>query len=158
MKRKAIGVVAIAAAYVFLTAGLAQASTITQTDNGNRVTASYTTLAHCSTGICFYSAYCFGSNHHTPAAAKVLVSYVCQYRDSAKVWHDFYTAPANYCTNCTDVQGADELYPCNYLARGTWYVRGQADGYWQDASGTKHQFKPSGALSTPSPYAKFVCA
>ena len=151
MRRKLVVVVAIAAAYVLLTAGLAQAASVTQTNNGNKVTASYATLTDCHLGVCFYTAYCLDSNHHTPAAAKVLVSYVCQYRDASKVWHDFYNAPANYCTNCTDVQGSGSARPVQLL--GSWNVVRAGPGRRVLAGRVGHQtpIQDIGCVSNSNP-------
>lgn len=86
------------------------------------------------------------------------MSYVCQDRDSAGNWHDITTAPAYSCTNCTKTgTQRDTEYVCNFLPPGSWKVRAQADGYWQETNGTKHQFLGTGALASPSPYDTWTC-
>jgi hypothetical protein len=85
----------------------------------------------------------------------ILVSAVCQYRDTSGNWHDFERAPANDCSNCAAVSVSYQDNPCIgsdggvNLPAGTWRIRGQADGYYIN-NGVRHDWGDGGALNTTS--------
>jgi hypothetical protein len=76
------------------------------------------------------SLLCGGRNEHPQNnQTKLLVSYVCQYRDLSGTWRDFSRAPA-YSTSSADTGWHYySVNPCNTFS-GTRKVRAQADGYW----------------------------
>jgi hypothetical protein len=79
------------------------------------------------------------------------VSYVCQYKDTSGVWHDFEAAPASTSSNASST--GTHTYsdnPCvssdggANLPNGTWDLRGQADG-WAINNGNRLDYKGAGA-------------
>ncbi len=115
------------------------ANSVTFTDGGNKVTA---TVGHSGNDFT-----CSGTNQRSngDSVPLILVSAVCQYRDNLQVWHDFETAPSNstagaavsvtYTDNpCTASDGGADL------PAGTWKIRGQADGRYEQPLGTNHPF------------------
>jgi len=69
----------------------------------------------------------------------ILVSYMCQYQDTAGTWHQFDTPPSTskYNANSSGT-GYYTVRPCDSLPSGNWYVRGQADGYWKTCDTCQH--------------------
>jgi hypothetical protein len=135
------------------------ANSVTQTSNSNKLTVS---VGHSGNNFS-----CSGTNMHSNGVAvpKVLVSAICQYRDSMGGWHDFESAPANSCTNCVSTSVTYQDNPCvstdggANLPAGTWAIRGQADGYWVDGSGARHDWgSGSAALATTSPFPTASCS
>src|SRR5581483_5098138 len=108
---------------------------------------------------------CTGTNRRSAGASVdfILVSAVCQYRDSAGNWHDFATAPATSCSTCASVSVTYNDNPCigsdggADLPAGTWSIRGQADGYYIN-NGVRHDWGDGGALPTTSPFPTASCS
>ena len=144
-KRTVFGVVAMAIS-VMLIAVSASAVTDTATSNGNTLSVKTPTRGSNIAG-----AYvsCFGRNQKiggvTPT--RLLVSYVCQKKpNSGGTWTDAFPAKAFWCgSGCRDTTWRQvNFYFCadsNYsLPNGSWRIRSQADGYWNDADGDPHEY------------------
>lgn len=153
--------VPLAIAMVFVLAFSAvAANTRTDTDNGNTVTVSIGRSGNDFT--------CSGTNRRSTGAAVpfILVSAVCQYRDNNGVWHDFESASANSNTNAASVSVSYTDNPCfgsdggANLPAGSWKIRGQADGRYENPLGTNHPYNGpnQGALATTSPFPTATCS
>lgn len=134
------------------------ANSRTDTNNGNTITVTIGNSGNTFT--------CSGTNRRSTGQAVpfILVSAVCQYRDTAGGWHDFETAPANSATNAATVSVSYTDNPCigsdggANLAAGNWKIRGQADGRYEDPLGTNHPYNgDGGALETTSPFPQASC-
>lgn len=116
---------------------------VTKTSDGNRLTV-YTVLS--GTDSVGTWVRCGGRNQKPDGVAPsyLLVSYVCQWRDGAGSWHDFFdNPPASDCDNgCRDtgVSYTRRWYPCFDLPPGDWRIRAQADGFWRESNGQRHDF------------------
>lgn len=100
---------------------------------------------------------CSGRNSTTNGSIvdTIGVSWMCQFRDSAGVWHDFSTAPSATVSNAstTGTKGPYVDNPCvssdggRNLSVGDYPIRGQADG-WTVNNGNRLNFQGSNAMHT----------
>lgn len=144
-KRTVFGVVAMAIS-VMLIAVSAYAVTDTATSNGNTLSVKTPTRGS-SLGGPYVS--CFGRNQKiggvTPT--RLLVSYVCQKKpNSGGTWADVFPAKAFSCgSGCRDTTWRQvNFYYCTQsgykLSNGSWRIRSQADGYWEDGSPPPNEY------------------
>jgi hypothetical protein len=125
----------------------------TATDNQNKVSVHFSKQS--DTKIT-----CGGRNQYTGSgtAPFLLVSWTCQYKDKLSgAWIDMFTAPAWSDITKDTLWHYTSVNPCSYVPnKGDWYVRGQADGYWEK-SGDRHPFRGANALPVPSAGKKVSC-
>lgn len=147
------GLALIATSIVVLALPALAANSVTNTNNGNRLTVTVGENGNTFT--------CSGTNTRSTGQAVdfILVSAVCQYRDNNMVWHDFVVAPANDATNASSVSVSFTDNPCTSpglnLPSGNWKIRGQADGRYEQPSGTDHPY--NGTLSTTATFPVAEC-
>lgn len=153
---KLLVVMAVATSMLFVASGAALGTQASKTDNGNRITVTFTKVTNCGPGgtNCTAMAECSGHNQHTPAAAKLLISCVCQYRDSSGAWHDIVPAKADSCSNSRTHAFARWLSMCAPFVRrvhGGFGPRLTATGRRSTARGTGSSEPARSRLRLPIP-------